>query len=95
MGELSRELLTGRGRFTLPVDSLCLELQAIADAFHEAGGSVRVKIPLGFPHDTSSKSVWLGTALIRRSDERGIIESNPSTLAYSFRLVKGHAAGSI
>ncbi|CAM9590932.1 unnamed protein product, partial [Ascophyllum nodosum] len=41
MGELSRELLTGRGRFTLPVDSLCLELQAIADAFHEAGGSVR------------------------------------------------------
>lgn len=41
MAGLSRELLGRKASYVLPVDTLCLELQQIADAFHDAGGSVR------------------------------------------------------
>lgn len=41
MSGLSRELLAHKASFVLPVDTLCLELQAIADAYADAGGSVR------------------------------------------------------
>ena len=39
--ELSRELLAGKWCFRLPVEMICEELEAIADAFLETGGSVR------------------------------------------------------
>lgn len=41
IGELVQELLTGRGRFIMPVDTVCLELETIADAFVDTGGVVR------------------------------------------------------
>ena len=41
MAGLSRELLAHKASFVLPVDTLCMELQTIADAYSEAGGSVR------------------------------------------------------
>lgn len=37
---LSQELLAHKASFVLSVETLCLELQVIADEFHEAGGSV-------------------------------------------------------
>ncbi|CAM9540207.1 unnamed protein product [Ascophyllum nodosum] len=44
--ELSRELLAGKWCFRLPVEMICEELEAIADAFLETGGSVN---PLDIP----------------------------------------------
>lgn len=38
---LSLELLGHRGSSVLPVETLCLELQNIADEFSRVGGSVR------------------------------------------------------
>ncbi|CAN0448995.1 unnamed protein product [Ascophyllum nodosum] len=46
VGKLSRELLAGKGRLTLPVEMICEELEAIACAFLETGGSVN---PLDIP----------------------------------------------
>lgn len=40
MSVLSQELLGHKASFVLSVETLCLELQMIADEFHEAGGSV-------------------------------------------------------
>lgn len=45
MAGLSRELLAHKASFVLPVDTLCVELQAIADAYSDAGGSVRRLTP--------------------------------------------------
>lgn len=41
MSALSLELLGHRGSSVLPVETLCLELQNIADEYSDAGGSVR------------------------------------------------------
>ena len=45
MAVLSRELLAHKASFVLPVDTLCMELQALADAYSDAGGSVRRLMP--------------------------------------------------
>lgn len=44
MSALSLELLGHRGSSVLPVETLCLELQDIADYYNDAGGSVSLFI---------------------------------------------------
>lgn len=39
--ELTREMLSHKANFVLPVDTLCLELQRISDAYYESDGPVR------------------------------------------------------
>lgn len=41
MAGLARELLNHKASFVLPVETLCLELHGIADAYCDVGGTVR------------------------------------------------------
>lgn len=71
---LSQELLGHKASFVLSVETLCLELQMIADEFHEAGGSVS---------RFSARLCWLAYAvhahdnIVGGMDEVSVVEWSP------------------